>query len=451
MRDLIFLGFIAASLLTTVRYPFLGLLLWAWFTLATPQQATYFATGIPLNVIIAGVAFLAFFFHGDFRRARLEPISLLLILFAAWIGLSHAMSLDQSLSAEPTDRFIKVLVFIGLIMMVTTDRLRFHAILWLLALVMGFYGAKGGFYTILTLGQNLYMGQAETILADNNHMGIALAASLPLFLYLAGEAKHVYVRRAILLVFALSIIAILGTHSRGALLSLLAFAGFMWWRSRHKLKFAVAAMILAVPALFLMPQEWTDRMETIGAADEDESFQGRVDAWVINYKLAQDNPITGAGLRTGYEPHIARQVEMFRTPRAAHSIYFEVLGGTGFVGLAIYLGLLGTAFFMAVRAEKKYADAERDRWRSPFGHYAQISLVTFCFGALSVSMEMWEGYLMVVALISVLGKIAPAAAKAPAPALSREAARIRARVTGAPDTGPALHRESLSSKIFRDR
>ena len=69
MRDLILLAFIAASLLLAVRYPFTGVLLWAWFTLATPQAAVYWANGFSLNTVIAGLTFLTLAAHGEFWRA----------------------------------------------------------------------------------------------------------------------------------------------------------------------------------------------------------------------------------------------------------------------------------------------------------------------------------------------------------------------------------------------
>ncbi len=390
----------------TVRYPFVGLMLWAWFTLATPHQAAYLAGLLPLNLIIAGVTFVSFFFHKEFAKVRLNGLIVLLFLFSFWLWFSQTQSLDPESSAEYFDRFIKILIFVFLCMMVVTSRLRFHALLWLFAIVMGFYGAKGGAYTLLTLGQNTYYGLPDSILYDNNHMGIALAATLPIFLYLQGQAAHPMVRRGVQIVFALSIIAVLGTQSRGALVALVMFGGFVLIRSWRNFVIGIVVVAMVIPtALIVLPDKWFDRMATIQNATEDDSFMGRVDAWVINYKLAKENPITGAGLRNPYQENIARQVDLFRTPRAAHSIYFEILGGTGFVGLLLYLGLLGGAFLTALRAQRKYVSAARDRWRSDFAFHAQASLAAFGVGAASVSMEMWEGYLLIIALISVLRRI----------------------------------------------
>ena len=404
MRDVLLLAFIAGSLLITLRYPFIGLLLWAWFTLATPQQAAYAAKDIPLNLLIAAVVFAVFFFHQEFKKLRFDAISTLLIGFTLWLMISQLQSLEPDRSMEFTDRFIKIMVFIYLITQVVTTRLRFHALLWAFALIMGFYGAKGGLYTVIKLGSGTYTGQVDTILYDNNHMGIALATSLPMFLYLAGVVKNPLLRWGIYGIFGLSVLAILGTQSRGALVALVSFGAYIWLRSTWKTKvvsiFAVA--IMAVPVAQILPEKWFDRMETIKTADEDESFMGRVDAWKISGKLALKYPVTGVGLRNSYHKDISRQVDMHRKPRASHSIYFEILGGMGFVGLAFYLALIGTGWFKAIAAERIFRTAEHGRWRARFGYYAQISLFVFCAGGASVSLEMWEGYLLIIALISVL-------------------------------------------------
>jgi probable O-glycosylation ligase (exosortase A-associated) len=411
MRDLLLLVFIFGGLLGTIRYPFIGVLLWAWFTLATPQLAAYSASALPLNTLIAGVTFIACFLHGEFKRFRPDLLSIILVIFAGWLTVSQMNSLDPKLSAEYYDRFLKILIFILLIMMTATTRLRFHTLLWLYAIVMGFQGAKGGLYTIATFGQNIYYGIPNSVLHDNNHIGIALAVTLPVYMYLYKQVAHIWIKRALAVIFVLSIIAILGTHSRGALVALVVFGGLIWLQSERKLLTAVLAIAFIVPASQFLPDHWFDRMETIKSAQEDDSFNSRVDAWIINYKIANRYPLTGAGLRNPYNEHISQEVEPDRVPRAAHSIYFEVLGGAGYVGLLIYLSFLGFAYLKAVSASTKYRFTEHDRWRADFGKHVQTSLVVFGVAAASVSLEMWEGYLLLIALIAVLHKIDPEAAE----------------------------------------
>jgi O-antigen ligase len=154
---------------------------------------------------------------------------------------------------------------------------------------------------------------------------------------------------------------------------------------------------------------------------------GRVDAWHINTELALAHPFTGAGLRNSYDKEIAATVDRARaaSAKAAHSIYFEVLGGTGFVGLTVFLTILATAFLTTLRLQKMKSDASADPWVAPFAYYAQISLAVFCVGGAAVSMEMWDGLYILIALVAAARRIAnvPSAALSPAaPARSWRAA-----------------------------
>lgn len=410
MRDALLLGIIALSLLATLRYPFVGILVWAWFVLMNPHQMAYGVYGLQLNVIIAAVTLSSAVIHGEFRRFALDRITAFILLFAFWLSISQGFSLDPASSAVYYDRFIKLLVFAALAAQMTTDRLRFHALVWMLVIGVGFFALKGAAFTIFTLGQFRVQGPMYTIMEDNNHIGIIMATILPLILYLRAQSASKTVKTGLLALFAATIIAILGTQSRGAFVALLAFASFFWLRSSRKLSILVALAVLLVPAIAFMPAKWKERMETITEATADASFMGRVDAWIINTELAVAHPLTGAGLRNPYLPEIAASVDPARaeSAKAAHSIYFEVLGGAGFVGLAIYAALLATAFFTALSLHRRARDPASDRWTSSFGYFAQMALVVFAVGGATVSLEMWDGYLIIVALIAAAARLANA-------------------------------------------
>ncbi len=408
MRDALLLVVIFGGLLMTLRYPFVGMILWAWFSLLTPHQMAYGAFGIPLNLVIAATTIVAMVLHGEVARFRLDWITFWLICVALWLFVSQANSLDPENSAIYFDRFIKTLLFTILCAQLATTRLRIHALIWAFVLSIGYFAAKGAVFTAMTLGEYRVQGVPLTILEDNNHMGIAIATTLPLMLYLRGVAARKWLRNALTLLFLMSVFAIIGTQSRGAFLSLVAFGGFFWLRSKHKLAIAAAAMLAVVPAIAFMPSKWSERMTTITDAGEDESFMGRVDAWVINTKFALERPLTGAGLRNPYQQELAVKVDAERAPRAkaAHSIYFEILGGAGFVGLAFYLALLATAFFKSGSLQSVGKDAGAHPWQARFGYFSQMSLVVFGIGGASTSLEMWDGYLVVIALIAAASRLA---------------------------------------------
>lgn len=413
MRDVLLLLVIFSALLVALRYPFIGIVTWAWFTLMSPHQMAYGSFGIPLNLVIAAVTIFSLTIHGEFKRGGMDVITGLLFLFSGWLFVAQSFSLNQELSAEYFDRFIKTILFVIICAQVTTDKLRLHTLLWIIVLTLGYYGAKGALFTILTLGEYRVQGITNTILEDNNHMGIALATVLPLILYLRGQASHPWLRHGLMALFVMTIISVFGTHSRGAFISLVIFSGYLWAKSNHKVSILAALIIISIPMVAFMPAKWTERMATIGEATQDASFMGRIDAWVINYKLAEKNPVTGAGLRNSYDKDIAKQAAPLRadSAKAAHSIYFEILGGTGFVGLALYLGILGTAFFSARMIYLKRKRAEKDDWVLSFGYYTQISLAVFFVGGASVSLEMWDGYWLLIAMTAALSRVSDKEAK----------------------------------------
>ncbi len=414
MRDALLLMVIAAGLLTALRYPFAGVLVWAWFSLMTPHQMAFGVFGLQLNLIIAAVTIIAIVINGEAFRFRLDAITGWLIAVMAWLFVSQAASLDPQNSAEFVDRFTKTLLFAILCIQTATSRLRLHALIWVFVLTMGYFAAKGAVFTILTLGEFRVQGVPNTILEDNNHMGIAIATTLPMILYLRAVAANPMVKTALGVLFALAIFAVIGTQSRGAFISLVVFGGFFWWKSRNKVAIAAAALLLALPAIAFMPSKWTERMSTITEAGEDDSFMGRVDAWVINTKFALQRPLTGAGLRNPYQSKLAERVDPVRAPRAkaAHSIYFEMLGGAGFVGLFFYLMLLGTAYFRGNRLYREGAETTPQPWKSTLGYYAQMALVVFGVGGASTSLEMWDGYFVVIACIAAAARLPQSSAEA---------------------------------------
>ena len=104
------------------------------------------------------------------------------------------------------------------------------------------------------------------------------------------------------------------------------------------------------------PPTWLARMSSIKSADEDASFQGRVAAWKTSLAIAKAR-LTGGG--AGDSPSVERDkvAEAFPVPgglthgRAAHSIYFEVLGDHGVVGLVLYLLVIAAAALNTVRVQ----------------------------------------------------------------------------------------------------
>ena len=105
-----------------------------------------------------------------------------------------------------------------------------------MVLAIGFYAVKGGLFTIATLGQFRVWGPEDSFIYDNNAFALATVMSIPLWVYLFTQSAHrPWVRFGIMFAVAMSAVSAIGTHSRGAVLAIVAMAMFLWFKSRRKL------------------------------------------------------------------------------------------------------------------------------------------------------------------------------------------------------------------------
>lgn len=405
MRTLFTLILFVGVLALIFVAPFAGALGWAWISLMAPHQNTWGAlASMPLNLILAALTLTAWLLSKESKKLPGTKLSVFLCLFAFFLILSQLFSVDANLSNEAFQRFIRVLVFVIFCQVIINSRLRIQAMIWIVVISVGYYSIKGGIFTLISGGGYHVLGPVGTMMRDNNQMGLAAATILPLIYFLYQTSANRYIRYGLIGAGGLTFICVLGTQSRGAFIALLVMGGMLWWKSKQKATLAVIAVVLAVPAITFMPQDWKDRMGTISEASEDSSFQGRLDAWHTNFQIAKARPLTGGGLRVAYDQDVAdRYSGGGRKARAAHSIYFEILGGMGFVALAIYLAIFTNAWITAQRIRKTSRSPRS--WKYQYATAAQVSLASFMVGGAALSMEMWDGYWLVIVMIDVTRRL----------------------------------------------
>jgi probable O-glycosylation ligase (exosortase A-associated) len=196
----------------------------------------------------------------------------------------------------------------------------------------------------------------------------------------------------------LTVLAAIGTQSRGALIGMLAMGGFLWLKSRNKVFTGAVVGIGAALILTIMPQQWFDRMGTILTYQEDSSATGRINAWRMALNLASDRPL-GGGFET-FRPEVfaAYAPEPWRWADA-HSIYFEVLGEHGFVGLALFLALgLMTWRSASWIVRRCRADAQH-RWAADLAAMVQVSLVGYASAGAFLGLAYFDLYYTLVAIV----------------------------------------------------
>jgi probable O-glycosylation ligase (exosortase A-associated) len=353
----------------------------------SPDRLTFGSTlGFQFNFIIAIITILAWLFFKEPKKSPLNATTILLILFCLQISLSTITSLAPELAWPLWNRHIKTFVFIFLIIAIMRNKVRIHAFVWIIVLSLAFFGVRNGVYTIVSSGASHLAGPAGTIIGDNNHMALALVITLPLMNYLRLTTQNKYVRWILVAGMVFTTLGVLGSYSRDSLIGLVAVLGYSIIKLR-RIGLAIMIVALLLPAISTMPAQWSARMDTISKADEDSSFNLRLETWKTQHLIAENRPLVGGGFSATQNPNVQfRYQPDINQGRAAHSIYFQVLGDHGFVGLFLFLLIGAVAWNNARKIERYSRNRPELSTAQTFASMAQLSLSGYFVAGAALSM-----------------------------------------------------------------
>lgn len=412
MRDLFVTALVFGLLPYIFKRPWLGILVWSWLGYMNPhRQAWGFAYDFPFAMIVGGATILAFLFSPAKKEMLWTRETVLLALFLVWMLITTFFAFYPDYAWVQWNKVWKIQLMIFLTVMMIKDRQQLHWMVWVIALSLGFYGVKGGIFTIAHGGTFRVQGPAGTFIGGNNELALALVMVIPLIRYLHLQATQRWVRTGLATAMVLTGVAAIGSQSRGALLAMLCMGLFLWLKSRSKfftgIYMAAAIVIMAA----VMPQEWYDRMNTIQDYQNDQSAMGRINAWHTAVNVAQDR-ITGGGFEMFQGPTFRQYAPDPWNVHDVHSIYFEVMGEHGFIGFGLFI-LLG--LFAWLRAQSVIKNGKKHpehKWAADLAAMIQVSLIGYAAGGLFLGMAYFDlpYHLMIIILLAarfsgVLGEI----------------------------------------------
>ncbi len=382
--------------------PYIGALAWAWLSFMNPHRLAWGAAhDFPFAQIIGLVTIVGLLFSREEKRIPLTNVTIVWLLFVLWMNVSYVFALVPEFAQGEWERVMKIQLFSFVTIMLLPGRERINYFVAVIVASIGFYAVKGGLYAISTGGTGRVYGPVGSFIEDNNGLGLAVVIVLPLIVYILSQLKKQWMRFAMMGVVVLSILAVLTTQSRGAFLAVSATVVYLWWRSKKKVMFGAIVLVAAPIFFFSMPQQWHDRMATITTYEEDGSAMGRINAWYFGWNLAVDRPLVGGGFRA-FDPELFQQYAPEPDDfHDAHSIYFEILGEHGFVGLGLFLLLGLLTFRTAGQVIRITQGVEDQEWANALGRALQASLVAYATGGLFLGLAYWDLYYSLI-IITVL-------------------------------------------------
>lgn len=390
MRDLVVTLVVFIGLPMILKYPYLGVLFWSWIGYMNPHRLSWgFARDFPFAMLIALVTLVALLISKESKKIHWDRATITLVIFILWMLVTTIWSYYPQLAWLQFEKVVKIQVMTFVTLMIMKDRWRLEMLVLVIVVSLGLYGVKGGIFTVLTGGGYHVFGPAGTFIGGNNEIGLALIMTLPLMRYLQMRARNPWLFWVWVGAMGTTVIAILGTQSRGALVGIVAMTFFLILKSRRRM-LLLTMVTLMVPLTFtLMPQTWFDRMSTIETYEQDASAQGRLRAWSYAIDIANQHPFTGGGY------------EIFAGRTDAHSIYFEVLGEHGYVGLALFL-LIGWFSWRNGSWVLKHTRRHTEMgWLRDLASMLQVSLVGYAAAGAFLGLAYFDFYYHIVAMMAL--------------------------------------------------
>lgn len=391
MRDLFVAAVVFGSLPFILRRPWLGVLMWSWLGYMNPHRLAWgFITSTPVALIIALTTFAAILFSKEEKRIPWTRETVLLLIFTGWMFLSTLMAQYPDMAWPQWDKVWRIILMTYITLMLITDRQRLHWLVVVIALSIGFFGFKGGVFILTGGSGNNVMGPEGSFIGDRNSIGLALIMTVPLLWYVRLHTENVWAKRALLAGGALTLIAIIGTNSRGALVGLAAMGLFFIMKARNRFGIILALIPVGLVVLYVMPPEWFERMSTIKTYDEDASAMGRIYAWGNAVSLA-NMYFFGGGFRaiTGYGG------------TDSHSNWFGVLGELGWVGLAMFLLLHIFTWLSAAQIIRWSKLHDSLTWARDLAAMVQVSLIGYMSAGSFLGLQYFDLFYHLIAIIVI--------------------------------------------------
>jgi len=418
IRDLLLVATLFALVPISFLRPWIGMLAWFWVAYFVPQSFTWaFGRNLPVAMLVAVATLVGFLLSGEGKKPLPRCASVVLLaVFALHITLSTVLAYDSELAWGKWDWVVKSILMTFVTMALFQDRDRLRWLFIVVAVSLGLHGFKGGFWVLRTGGGERVYGPERSFFWDNNTLGLALCMILPVLLYLSREEQRKWLKQTLRWLFVFSIIAILFTYSRGAFVGLLVVLTSLVWRSPWRLRFAAIAVVCGLIVVVAMPARLRDRISSIGsqqsAETRDTSVAGRVEAWQTAVHIAGSHPFFGEGFRALWHAELWTEFYGldFAAARDAHSLYFEVLSEHGYLGLGIYLAIVGNSLVMLTRIARRWAGDATHGYLATYAEMTRTALYPYLVTGASLSVAYFDLYILLVGVCAILWSLSEEAA-----------------------------------------
>lgn len=413
MRDYLVLAIVFISAPVALVSPYYGILMWTWLAYFNPHRYTWgMARDFPVAIVIAIPTLVGTIFAVKNRNIFTRETLILAALWT-WFAVTtvyvlitpafagHAV--DARAHLEEVSKIL-LMTFVTLLLITSREKLRL-----LILVIIASFGVRalvGAVFFAATGGQYRIWGPEGTFLADNNDFALGLNMTIPMFVYFARSEPRRWLRIVVHVLLVCVVICVIGTYSRGGLIGLAVVTVALMLKSRRK---AVSLFLVAVALFCLLTfatLQWKERMGDFVHGRLDESAQERIAAWQAGWNLARAYPLTGGGFDVYTDSNVIVRYLPSDRPDAVlhgpHSIYFQMVGEQGFVGLALFLLLLAGCYLRLRKLRRASVRHDDTSWMPPYAAMFEISLLAYMTNGATLGRAYFDYFYEIVACVIIL-------------------------------------------------
>lgn len=398
---IIILGILGAFII--LANPYLGLLATiSLFSFPLLSISHNLFLGTPIK-IIGAVTFLSTLLHNILQRRKLNLLKIksfrLFLLFLAYIYVLGFIKLGPFTKVNFVI-FASFAAYGLIILSLVSTKRRFLLVIWT-SLISLFIACSDAI--IFYLSHPGLILRLEGPFLDPNYFAIALLPHIGLCYFLINAQKNTILRIFLMVIFAVLIIALVLTSSRGGLIGFAVMFISAILKSKSKFGAIISVIFLSIIMLNFMPEQVWERFDatktTISNFERTskvESTKRRIILAQSAWKMYLDNPIFGTGIGNFYYGH--RQYSFLHAGRA-HTMYLELMAELGTIGFLMFLGLLASTFKTLKLITKSNSDL------SPYAKGLSVGLVGFLVAAIFLHAQQEKVFWLCIFLTIALEQI----------------------------------------------
>lgn len=335
-----------------------------------------------------------------FARLWQQPLTLAVLVFVLWALVSIAWAPYQEAALAKTSTFVGVF---GLMVLVGMLEGRYLTYLWATTALSVLVSVPAAY--VLPQGEDMMeAGRFGTGGADPNSYACLLVITLLVVYFgLPQYRTAVYVLAPVLLY------GVFATQSRTGLIVLVAapmlamfvprLAARLGGRTLLMYGLGAVALTVIVMAIPSIGEGISERYVTLLQYQDEATWSGRWSIWQAAFQIIASHPFLGVG--AGNFPYSALSLSTVVAAHSAdkgeiagvvHNMFLSVTSELGFIGLAIFLAVLYSAFRAAIRIGRG----------SLLGTGIFVGLIAFTIAGMSLTWEYEKiGYVLLGSVLSL--------------------------------------------------